>query len=74
MQESPSEVVPAPAAAGSGASTVTFLFSDIEGSTALWETHPDEMTQALAHHDTTLRDVVESNRGCLLYTSDAADE
>src|SRR6516165_7318742 len=69
MQESPTESVTAPTGPASGPDTVTFLFTDIEGSTALWETHPDEMTQALAHHDTTLRDVVESNRGQVIKTT-----
>src|SRR5262249_57418799 len=31
--------------------TVTFLFSDIEGSTRLWDDHPDAMRDALAQHD-----------------------
>ncbi len=31
--------------------TVTFLFTDIEGSTRLWEDHPDAMRDALARHD-----------------------
>ena len=26
--------------------TVTFLFTDIEGSTPLWEQHPDAMTRS----------------------------
>ena len=30
--------------------TVTFLFTDIEGSTRLWETQRGAMQQALAHH------------------------
>jgi class 3 adenylate cyclase len=33
------------------AGTVTFLFTDIEGSTKLWERHPAQMKQALARHD-----------------------
>jgi class 3 adenylate cyclase len=28
--------------------TVTFLFTDIEGSTSLWDEHPDAMRQAFA--------------------------
>ena len=31
--------------------TVTFLFTDIEGSTRRWEAHPDAMRVALAAHD-----------------------
>ena len=32
-------------------SAVTFLFTDIEGSTKLWEQHPDAMHESLARHD-----------------------
>ena len=35
--------------------TVTFLFTDIEGSTRLWEQHPEAMRAALARHDALLR-------------------
>ena len=31
--------------------TVTFLFTDLEGSTRLWETDADAMRAALARHD-----------------------
>ena len=31
--------------------TVTFLFTDVEGSTRLWEAHPEAMKAALARHD-----------------------
>ena len=31
--------------------TVTFLFTDIEDSTRLWEVHPEAMRLALARHD-----------------------
>jgi class 3 adenylate cyclase len=30
---------------------ITFLFTDIEGSTRLWESHPEPMRQVLAEHD-----------------------
>ena len=35
--------------------TVTFLFSDIEDSTRLWEAHPQAMQPALAAHDSFLQ-------------------
>ena len=40
--------------------TVTFLFTDIEGSTRLWEQHPDAMPGVLEHHDAILRRAVET--------------
>jgi hypothetical protein len=43
--------------------TVTFLFTDIEGSTQLWENHPEAMRDALAKHDSILREAIESNHG-----------
>jgi class 3 adenylate cyclase len=43
--------------------TVTFLFTDIEGSTRLWEAHPVGMQGALARHDDIVRAAVESHRG-----------
>jgi predicted ATPase/class 3 adenylate cyclase len=49
--------------------TVTFLFTDIEGSTRLWETQYAAMQQALAHHDAILRDVIEANDGYLIKTT-----
>ena len=39
--------------------TVTFLFTDLEGSTRLWEEFPEAMRGALARHDEILRDAVE---------------
>jgi class 3 adenylate cyclase len=38
--------------------TVTFLFTDIEGSTGLWDAHPESMRLALARHDALLRAAV----------------
>jgi class 3 adenylate cyclase len=39
---------------------VTFLFTDIAGSTRLWEQHGDAMAAALAGHDAVLRHAVEA--------------
>ena len=48
--------------------TVTFLFTDIEGSTRLWQSQPEQMRHSLARHDVLLRDVVESNGGHVFKT------
>ena len=40
------------------AGTVTFLFTDIEGSTRLWETEPDAMEVALERHNRLLTGVI----------------
>ena len=39
---------------------VTLLFTDIEGSTRLWEQEPERMRPALARHDAVARAAVES--------------
>jgi predicted ATPase/class 3 adenylate cyclase len=49
------------AAAPSG--VVTFLFTDIEGSTRRWETDADLMREALAAHDEVLRTAIEAHGG-----------
>jgi len=49
--------------------TVTFLFTDIEGSTRLWETRQPAMQQALADHDAIIRHAIESNGGYLVKTT-----
>ena len=43
--------------------TVTFLFTDIEGSTRLWEQHPQAMAGALARHDAILRQAIAAAGG-----------
>ena len=48
--------------------TVTLLFTDIEGSTKLWEAHPDEMRHALARHDDLLRQAIEESGGYVFKT------
>src|SRR5262249_35315859 len=52
--------VPRAAAALPGGA-VTFLFTDIEGSTRLWEQHPDAMPVVLSRHDAILRQSVASH-------------
>ncbi|MBC7878021.1 MAG: adenylate/guanylate cyclase domain-containing protein [Anaerolineales bacterium] len=49
--------------------TVTFLFTDIEGSTQLWEKNPEEMKSALAKHDAILKTAIESNHGHIIKTT-----
>ena len=49
--------------------TVTFLFTDLEGSTRLWEEHPEAMKAALARHDAMLRDAVQARGGRVVKTT-----
>ncbi|HXY95126.1 MAG TPA: adenylate/guanylate cyclase domain-containing protein [Acidimicrobiia bacterium] len=49
--------------------TVTFLFTDLEGSTRLWEEHPDAMQTVLARHDEILRDAVDAQDGHIVKTT-----
>ena len=49
--------------------TVTFLFTDLEGSTRLWEEHPDAMKAALARHDAILRETIEGHGGHVVKTT-----
>ena len=46
--------------------TVAFLFTDIEGSTALWEQDGTRMSQALAAHDALARSAVECSHGTIV--------
>jgi predicted ATPase/class 3 adenylate cyclase len=43
--------------------TLAFLFTDIEGSTRLWEQHHRRMEDALERHDAILREAVETSNG-----------
>jgi predicted ATPase/class 3 adenylate cyclase len=47
-------------------SPVTYLFSDIEGSTRLWEADPDGAARALAWHDRISREIVSRHRGTVV--------
>src|SRR5690242_19387659 len=46
--------------------TVTFLFTDVEGSTRLWEEHPAGMQQALARHDALIEAGVVQHGGSVV--------
>src|SRR6476620_1916063 len=48
--------------------TVTFLLTDIEGSTRMWEQYPRAMQAALARHDVLVRDAIEANGGYVFKT------
>jgi predicted ATPase/class 3 adenylate cyclase len=48
--------------------TVTFVFTDLEGSTRLWEQHPDARSEALARHDEIVRGAIEAKRGVVFAT------
>ena len=48
--------------------TLTFLFTDIEGSTRLWETHPEAMRLAVARHDQLLRQSIAARSGYVFKT------
>jgi predicted ATPase/class 3 adenylate cyclase len=46
--------------------TVTFLFTDLEVSTRLWDEEPDAMREALARHDAILRDAIALRGGSVV--------
>src|SRR5215218_1842439 len=48
--------------------TVTFLFTDIEGSTKMWERSPQAIQAALARHDQILRRAIEERGGYVFKT------
>ncbi|MFN2138830.1 MAG: adenylate/guanylate cyclase domain-containing protein, partial [Candidatus Promineifilaceae bacterium] len=49
--------------------TLTFLFTDIEDSTMLWERYGEGMRPALARHDALLRAAVEEHGGRVVKTT-----
>ncbi|MDQ5851887.1 MAG: adenylate/guanylate cyclase domain-containing protein, partial [Chloroflexota bacterium] len=48
--------------------TITFLFTDIEGSSSRWEQHREAMRTALARHDAILRQTIEGHGGVVFKT------
>jgi WD40 repeat protein/class 3 adenylate cyclase len=49
--------------------TVTFLFTDIEGSTTRWEHHPVQMKAALDRHNELMYTAIESQGGVIFHTA-----
>ncbi len=49
--------------------TLTFLFTDLEDSTRLWERFPEAMKVALGRHDAILRAAIESSGGQVVKTT-----
>src|SRR5438046_10529140 len=45
---------------------VTFLFTDVEGSTRAWEAHPAETQEALKRHDEIVAREIEAYHGALI--------
>ncbi len=46
--------------------TVTFPFTDVDGSVSLWERHPEEMRTDLARHDRLVAEHAERHHGSLI--------
>jgi class 3 adenylate cyclase len=53
--------------------TVTFLLTDIEGSTRLWESEPEAMEVALRRHDRLLAGVIEEYGGRVITSRGEGD-
>lgn len=53
----------------SQSAVTTFLFTDIEGSTRLWEQHGERMRETLACHDAMVRAAVTGHRGSIVKMS-----
>jgi predicted ATPase/class 3 adenylate cyclase len=53
--------------------TVTFLLTDIEGSTRLWETVPDAMTEALERHNRLVTEVIGGHGGVVVTSRGEGD-
>ena len=74
----PGEAAGAPARAGEPgqelpAGTVTFLLTDIEGSTRLWESVPDAMEVALERHDRLVSEVIGEHGGVVVTSRGEGD-
>jgi class 3 adenylate cyclase len=54
---------------GAPSGTVTLLFTDVEGSTRLWDAERDAMAAALRRHDEILRSAIEQAGGYVFKTA-----
>src|SRR4051794_37066133 len=54
---------------GQPSGAVTFLFTDVEGSTRLWAEHTEAMEQAMTRHDRLLRHAVDAHGGSVFSTA-----
>jgi class 3 adenylate cyclase len=48
--------------------TLTFLFTDVEGSTRLWAADTESMSASLLVHDALVRDAIDSHEGYVFAT------
>ncbi len=55
------------------AGTLTFLLTDIEGSTRLWESEPEAMEVALQRHDRLLAELIEGHGGAVITSRGEGD-
>src|SRR5512147_512262 len=46
--------------------TLTFLFTDIEGSTQMWDQHPEQMRISMRRHDELIESAVEQQAGVVV--------
>ena len=52
---------------------ITYLFTDLEGSTQLWQEHPGGMSGVLARHDGLLTSVIEDHGGMVVRSRGEGD-
>jgi predicted ATPase/class 3 adenylate cyclase len=48
---------------------ITFLFTDLENSTLLWEKYPQDMQQVSARHDALMRGIIDEHKGRVVKTT-----
>ena len=58
-----------PRMAGIPTGTVTFLFTDLEASTRMWEEHTEAMEAALERHDAIMREAIDQHGGYVFSTA-----